>query len=110
MTCRTLKVIFVVRLGALSVDLVKRSMKAFGPVVYNMYGSTEIAYATIATPKDLGDEPGSVGKVVRGVVVKILDDDGEEVRVRRAAAGSSSATAPSSRATPAARPRSRSRG
>ena len=55
-------------------------MKAFGPVVYNMYGSTEIAYATIATPKDLGEEPGSVGKVVRGVVVKILDDDGEEVK------------------------------
>jgi fatty-acyl-CoA synthase len=74
-----LKVIFVSG-SALSVDLVKRSMKAFGPVVYNMYGSTEIAYATIATPKDLADEPGSVGKVVRGVVVKILDDDGEEVK------------------------------
>ena len=73
-----LKVIFVSG-SALSVDLVKRSMKAFGPVVYNMYGSTEIAYATIATPKDLAAEPGSVGKVVRGVVVKILDDDGEEV-------------------------------
>jgi fatty-acyl-CoA synthase len=73
-----LKVIFVSG-SALSVDLVKRSMKAFGPVVYNMYGSTEIAYATIATPKDLAQEPGSVGKVVRGVVVKILDDDGEEV-------------------------------
>src|SRR5581483_8983772 len=39
-----LKVIFVSG-SALSVDLVKRSMKAFGPVVYNMYGSTEIAYA-----------------------------------------------------------------
>jgi fatty-acyl-CoA synthase len=74
-----LRVIFVSG-SALSVDLVKRSMKAFGPVVYNMYGSTEIAYATIATPKDLGEEPGSVGKVVRGVVVKILDDDGEEVK------------------------------
>jgi fatty-acyl-CoA synthase len=73
-----LKVIFVSG-SALSVDLVKRSMKAFGPVVYNMYGSTEIAYATIATPKDLAEEPGSVGKVVRGVVVKILDDAGEEV-------------------------------
>jgi fatty-acyl-CoA synthase len=73
-----LRVIFVSG-SALSVDLVKRSMKAFGPVVYNMYGSTEIAYATIATPKDLGEEPGSVGKVVRGVVVKILGDDGEEV-------------------------------
>jgi fatty-acyl-CoA synthase len=73
-----LKVIFVSG-SALSVDLVRRSLKAFGPVVYNMYGSTEIAYATIATPRDLGAEPGSVGSVVRGVVVKILDDGGEEV-------------------------------
>jgi fatty-acyl-CoA synthase len=73
-----LRVIFVSG-SALSVDLVKRCMKAFGPVVYNMYGSTEIAYATIATPQDLGEEPGSVGKVVRGVVVKILNDEGEEV-------------------------------
>jgi acyl-CoA synthetase (AMP-forming)/AMP-acid ligase II len=75
----SLKVIFVSG-SALSVDLVKRSLKAFGPVVYNMYGSTEIAYATIATPADLAEEPGSVGKVVRGVVVKVLDDDGEEVK------------------------------
>jgi fatty-acyl-CoA synthase len=74
-----LRVIFVSG-SALSVDLVKRTMKAFGPVIYNMYGSTEIAYATIATPKDLAEEPGSVGKVVRGVVVKVLDDDGEEVK------------------------------
>ena len=44
-----------------------------------MYGSTEIAYATIATPDDLRDEPGTVGTVVRGTIVKLLDDDGEEV-------------------------------
>jgi fatty-acyl-CoA synthase len=73
-----LKIIFVSG-SAVSVDLVKRSLKAFGPVVYNMYGSTEIAYATIAGPDDLEQEPGSVGKVVRGTIVKILDDDGEEV-------------------------------
>jgi fatty-acyl-CoA synthase len=74
-----LKIIFVSG-SALSTDLVKRAMKAFGPVVYNMYGSTEIAYATIAGPDDLAKEPGSVGKVVRGVVVKILGDDGRELR------------------------------
>jgi fatty-acyl-CoA synthase len=73
-----LKIIFVSG-SAVSVDLVKRSMKAFGPIVYNMYGSTEVAYATIADPDDLTKEPGSVGKVVRGTIVKILDDDGEEV-------------------------------
>jgi fatty-acyl-CoA synthase len=73
-----LKVIFVSG-SAVGPDLVKRSVKAFGPVIYNMYGSTEIAYATIATPDDLADEPGTVGRVVRGTVVKILDEAGEEV-------------------------------
>jgi len=73
-----LKIIFVSG-SALNVDLVKRSLTAFGPVVYNMYGSTEIAYATIATAQDLSEEPGSVGQVVRGVVVKIIDEHGQEV-------------------------------
>jgi fatty-acyl-CoA synthase len=73
-----LRIIFVSG-SALGVELVKRAMKAFGPVVYNLYGSTEIAYATIATPTDLKLEPGTVGSVVRGSIVKLLDEDGEEV-------------------------------
>jgi fatty-acyl-CoA synthase len=74
----SLRVIFVggSQFGA---ELCKRSLSAFGPIVYNLYGSTEVAYATIATPKDLEAEPACVGGVVRGTVVKILDDDGEEV-------------------------------
>ena len=52
-------------------------------MVYNLYGSTEVAYATIATPDDLRAEPGRVGKVVRGSIVKILDDDGNEVPAGR---------------------------
>jgi fatty-acyl-CoA synthase len=74
----SLKVIFVSG-SAVGPELVKRTLKAFGPVLYNMYGSTEIAYVTIAGPDDLKKEPGSVGKVVRGTVVKILDEDGKEV-------------------------------
>ena len=73
-----LRVIFVSG-SALGEDLTKRSMEAFGPVIYNLYGSTEIANATIATPEDLEAQPGCVGKVVRGSVVKILDDDGNEL-------------------------------
>jgi fatty-acyl-CoA synthase len=60
----------------LGVDLARRATAAFGPVLYNLYGSTEIAYATIATPEDLAAEPGCVGRVVRGAVVKILDYTG----------------------------------
>jgi fatty-acyl-CoA synthase len=47
--------------------------------VYNLYGSTEISYATIATPEDLADDPSTVGTVVRGSIVKIFDDDGNEL-------------------------------
>jgi fatty-acyl-CoA synthase len=74
----SLKIIFVSG-SAVGPDLVKRTLKGLGPVLYNMYGSTEIAYVTIAGPEDLETEPGSVGKVVRGTVVKILDDQGKEV-------------------------------
>jgi fatty-acyl-CoA synthase len=73
-----LRIIFVSG-SALGADVAKRSMKAFGPVVYNLYGSTEIAYATIATPEDLEVEAGTAGKVVRGSIVKLFDEDGKEV-------------------------------
>ncbi|HYB80996.1 MAG TPA: AMP-binding protein, partial [Mycobacterium sp.] len=46
----SLKIVFVSgsQLGA---ELAARALKDLGPVVYNMYGSTEIAFATIAGPK-----------------------------------------------------------
>ncbi|MFI9404387.1 acyl-CoA synthetase [Nocardia sp. NPDC052316] len=70
-----LRIIFVAgsQLGA---DLCTRVTEAFGPVVYNMYGSTEVAYATIATPADLAVEPGCVGRPVPSATVRILDEDG----------------------------------
>ncbi len=74
----SLRIIFLSG-SALGADLACRAMVAFGPVVYNLYGSTEISYATIATPEDLRAEPSTVGKVVRGSFVKILDDQGNEV-------------------------------
>jgi len=73
-----LRIIYVSgsQLGA---DLCRRATEMFGGVLYNLYGSTEIAFATIATPADLAVAPTSVGKVVRGAVVKILDDAGREL-------------------------------
>jgi fatty-acyl-CoA synthase len=73
-----LRIVFVSG-SALGADLAQRATKVLGPVVYNLYGSTEIAYATIATPEDLEAEPGTAGKVVRGSVVKLFDEDGNEV-------------------------------
>ena len=76
-------------------------MDNFGDNLYNIYGSTEVAYASIATPRDLREAPTSAGKPPWATVVKILDPDGREVPTGRVRAGSSSATACSSRATPA---------
>ncbi|KQY04083.1 acyl-CoA synthetase [Mycobacterium sp. Root135] len=60
-------------------ELATRALKDLGPVVYNLYGSTEIAFATIARPKDLSINPSTVGPVVKGVKVKLFDDNGIEV-------------------------------
>ncbi len=73
-----LRIIFVSG-SALGADLTKKATEAFGPVIYNLYGSTEVAYATIATPEDQEADPASVGKVVRGSVVKIFDEDDNEL-------------------------------
>jgi fatty-acyl-CoA synthase len=74
----SLRIVFVGG-SQLGVELCKRALRAFGPVLYNLYGSTEVAYATIATPADLVEQPGTVGSVVRGTIVKIFDEQGEEV-------------------------------
>ena len=74
----TLKIAFVSgsQLGA---ELASRAMKDLGPVVYNLYGSTEIAFASIARPQDLSINPATVGPVIKGVKVKLFDDNGREV-------------------------------
>ncbi|HKA03444.1 MAG TPA: AMP-binding protein, partial [Acidimicrobiales bacterium] len=55
------------------------TMRRFGPILYNIYGSTEVAMATIATPQDLEAVPTTVGRVVPGSRVEILDDEGRPV-------------------------------
>ena len=74
----SLRIVFVSgsQVGA---ELATRALKDLGPVIYNLYGSTEIAFATIARPKDLSINPATVGPIVKGVKVKILDDNGNEL-------------------------------
>jgi acyl-CoA synthetase (AMP-forming)/AMP-acid ligase II len=54
-------------------------MDRFGDTLYNLYGSTEVAYATVATPEDLRAAPGTAGKAPRGTVVRLYDEEGREV-------------------------------
>jgi acyl-CoA synthetase (AMP-forming)/AMP-acid ligase II len=65
--------------SALPGELATRAMDTFGDVLYNLYGSTEVAWATIATPADLRAAPGTAGRPPMGTVVKLLDDAGKEV-------------------------------
>jgi acyl-CoA synthetase (AMP-forming)/AMP-acid ligase II len=65
--------------SALPGELATKVMDRFGDVLYNLYGSTEVAWATIATPEDLRAAPGTAGRPPRGTVVKIVDDEGREL-------------------------------
>jgi acyl-CoA synthetase (AMP-forming)/AMP-acid ligase II len=65
--------------SALPGELATRVMDVFGDVLYNLYGSTEVAWASIATPADLRAAPGTAGKPPMGTLVKLLDEQGHEV-------------------------------
>ena len=65
--------------SALSGPMGERWMDLFGDNLYNLYGSTETAWATIATPADLRAAPGTVGRPPRGTTVRLFDDGGQEV-------------------------------
>ena len=62
--------------SALPGDMAARWMDAFGDNLYNFYGSTEVGWATIATPDDMRKAPGTAGRAPHGTEVKILDEDG----------------------------------
>jgi acyl-CoA synthetase (AMP-forming)/AMP-acid ligase II/carbon monoxide dehydrogenase subunit G len=65
--------------SALPGDLAIEWMNAFGDTLYNLYGSTEVAWASIATPTDMRAAPGTAGKPPRGTVVRLFDEHGVEV-------------------------------
>jgi acyl-CoA synthetase (AMP-forming)/AMP-acid ligase II len=65
--------------SALPGELAIEWMDRFGDNVYNLYGSTEVAYATVATPDDLRAAPGTAGKPPRGTRICLYDESGNEV-------------------------------
>jgi len=65
--------------SALAGALSERWMDLFGDNVYNLYGSTEVAWASIATPADLRAAPGTAGRLPHGTIVRLYDDDGNPV-------------------------------
>jgi acyl-CoA synthetase (AMP-forming)/AMP-acid ligase II len=65
--------------SALPGELATTWMDEFGDNLYNLYGSTEVAWATIATPEDMRAAPGTAGRPPRGTVIRIVDDQGNDV-------------------------------
>jgi acyl-CoA synthetase (AMP-forming)/AMP-acid ligase II len=65
--------------GAVSAELATEWMDTFGDNLYNLYGSTEVAWAAIATPEDMRAAPGTSGPPPPGTSIKILDEDQNEL-------------------------------
>lgn len=63
----------------LSPALARETLKQLGPVLFNLYGSSEAGFCMIGVPDVLSRKPDSIGKPIPGVRVKIIDDDGREV-------------------------------
>jgi fatty-acyl-CoA synthase len=59
--------------SALPPDVAARFMDTYGEVLYDLYGSTEVAWAAIAAPRDLREAPGSVGRAPYGTTVRLVD-------------------------------------
>jgi acyl-CoA synthetase (AMP-forming)/AMP-acid ligase II len=66
--------------SALPGGLATAFMERWGDSLYNLYGSTEASWASIATPKDLRHDPGTAGRPPHGTRVMILDRQGHPVR------------------------------
>lgn len=68
--------------SAIPVPVAEAFLDTYGEypgVLYNLYGSTEAAYATVAGPEDMRAAPGTAGRPLRGVRIRILDEHGSDV-------------------------------
>jgi fatty-acyl-CoA synthase len=75
----SLRVVFLS--GAqLEAELVRRAHRTIGEKLYNFYGTTEVAWATFATPEDLRAAPGCAGRVPFGTVLRLYGGDGRPIQ------------------------------
>jgi fatty-acyl-CoA synthase len=65
--------------SAMSPELRRDAMNLFGDVLYDLYGSTEIGWVTIASPEDMKHNPKTVGKPVPGTEIAIFSKDGDKL-------------------------------
>ena len=65
----------------LPTELARRVEDAFGPILYNFYGATETGLVTIALPGEHTARPGTIGRLIDGNEVRLIDADGRDVPV-----------------------------
>ncbi|MEW2353981.1 AMP-binding protein [Spirillospora sp. NPDC029432] len=61
------------------VETKRRMLDWWGPVLYEYYGSTESGPVVVARPREWLEHPGTVGRPVEGVEIKIFDESGAEL-------------------------------
>ncbi|MFL5818645.1 MAG: AMP-binding protein, partial [Conexibacter sp.] len=64
----------------LAPDVATAFMDTFGEILFDLYGSTETGFASLAGPADLRAAPGTVGRAPRGVTIAVLDEQRRPVR------------------------------
>ena len=65
--------------SAWPVDIKQAMIDWFGPIFYESYGASEIGFMTLMSSADSMRKPGSVGKVLAGGSIKILDENKQEL-------------------------------
>ena len=69
--------------SAISPELRAAAIETFGEVLYDLYGSTEIGWVTIATPEDMKSKPKTVGKPVPGIEIAVFSESGQKLGPRQ---------------------------
>ncbi|MHA2787914.1 AMP-binding protein [Corynebacterium sp. S7] len=64
---------------ALTPEIVRTMNDRFGPILANIYGSTELTLAAAASAEEVAADPTVAGHISSGTVLKLYDDNDQEV-------------------------------
>ncbi len=74
---------FVLSMGSTCAPEVKRAMiEWWGPVIHESYAASELGMITFISAAEALERPGSAGRAIPGVHLKILDEEGRELPPR----------------------------
>ena len=66
--------------AAISGPRLEQALRAFGPILMHAYGLTETSsHASVLRPEDHLRVPGSIGRSLPGVALRVVDDAGHDV-------------------------------